>query len=111
MAGEAFGVRRLVAAFRSHGRCGPPEKRRQVAALQRVRPFATVACIQARFPYFSTVSAFQPTGCWRYYDQRIRVSLLFKVEAEASEGYPHDPLEWEGTARASPIEIDVVKKK
>ena len=29
-----LGVRRLVAAFLSHGRCGLPKKRRQVAALQ-----------------------------------------------------------------------------
>jgi hypothetical protein len=42
---------------------------------------------------------------------RFRVSLIFQVEAEASEGYAHDPLEWEGEARATPIEITVAAKE
>jgi len=42
---------------------------------------------------------------------RFRVSLVFRVEAEASEGYEHDPLEWEGETRSPPIEITVTAKK
>ena len=60
MAGEAFGVRRLVAAFRPHGRCGPARKRRQVAALQRGRRFVI------RFPVEAAPEGgFAATVCYR----------------------------------------------
>ena len=51
-------------------------------------------------------------GLWRIDSPgRFRISLVFKVQTKASEGYEHDPLEWEGEARASPIEITVVEKR
>jgi hypothetical protein len=41
---------------------------------------------------------------------RFRVSLVYKIRADASANFVHDALEWEGESRASPIEINVIQK-